>query len=86
MRTLADMTAAVVPAGCARAPSPPCNGMTDKAFALNARMWHPWLRVSRIIITVRTTRWDAATWPQAKTTLLDAMKERSRVQRAGWFN
>jgi hypothetical protein len=52
----------------------------------HVRVWHPWLRVSRLIIALRSTVWDAATWPAAKATLLDAMKERSKVQRAGWFN
>lgn len=52
----------------------------------HARVRHPWLRVSRVIIAVRSTVWDAATWPAAKAMLLDAIKERGRVQRAGWFN
>lgn len=58
----------------------------DRPDPTNGRVWHPWLRVSRLIITIRTTHWDAVTWPIAKATLLDAMRERSKVQRAGWFN
>ena len=50
------------------------------------RVWHPWLRVSRVIIAVRSTVWDASTWPIAKATLLDAMKEENKVHLAGWFN
>lgn len=58
----------------------------DAPPSVSGRVWHPWLRVSRLILTIRTNRWDAATWPTAKATLLDAMKERSKVQRAGWCN
>jgi hypothetical protein len=61
--------------------------MDDTASqSAGARVWHPWLRVSRLIITIRSTHWDAATWHTAKATLLDAAQERSKVQRAGWFN
>ena len=60
--------------------------MADTAYRVNARVWHPWVRISRLIITIRSNRWDAATWPAAKAVLLDAMKERSRVHHAGWFN
>lgn len=59
---------------------------TDAPVPVNARVWHPWLRVARLITAIRSQRWDAATWPTAKATLLDAMKERSKVARAGWFN
>jgi hypothetical protein len=51
----------------------------------SARVWHPWLRISRLVIALRSTVWDAATWPAAKAMLLSAMKERSKVQRA-WLN
>ena len=44
----------------------------------NSRVWHPWLRVSRLIVGLRSTVWDAATWPLPKATLLDAMKERKQ--------
>jgi hypothetical protein len=54
--------------------------------SLSGRVWHPWLRVARRIIALRSNVWDAATWPAAKATLLDAIKERARVARAGWFN
>jgi hypothetical protein len=52
----------------------------------DARVWHPWVRVTRVIQAVLCTRWDSGTWPLAKTMLRDAMKERARVSRAGWFN
>ena len=52
----------------------------------DARVWHPWIRVTRVIQGILGTRWDPGTWPMAKAMLRDAMKERSKVQRAGWFN
>jgi hypothetical protein len=60
--------------------------MPDTPPVPDARVWHPWVRVTRLIIGVRSRRWDAATWPTAKAVLLDAIKERSKVKRAGWFN
>ena len=53
---------------------------------VSGRVWHQWLRVSRLIIGLRSTVRDTATWSAAKAVLLDAIKERSKVQRAGWFN
>jgi hypothetical protein len=44
--------------------------------SVGGRVWHSWLRVSRLTITIRSTHWDSATWPAAKATLFDAM----------WFN
>jgi len=32
-----------------------------RADPINGRVWHPWLRVSRLITGLRSTRWDAAT-------------------------
>lgn len=60
--------------------------MDRAALTSSGRVWHPWLRISRLIITIRSTRWDSVTWPTAKATLLDAVEERSKVARAGWFN
>jgi hypothetical protein len=54
--------------------------------SIRLRVGHPWLRVYRLTISIPFTQWDSVSWPTAKATLLDAVKERSKVQRAGWFN
>jgi hypothetical protein len=51
-----------------------------------ARLWHPWLRVSRVIVVIRSTRWHAEEWPIVKAELGRAYAERKRLARAGWFN
>jgi hypothetical protein len=50
------------------------------------RLWHPYLRLCRLIRGILTTRWDTDTWKQVKPELENAIRERSRVARARWFN
>jgi hypothetical protein len=51
-----------------------------------ARLWHPWLRIQRLIRVIRETRWNADEWPIVKAELRNALAERQRIERAGWFN
>jgi hypothetical protein len=51
-----------------------------------ARLWHPWLRIQRLIPVILGTRWNADEWPIVKAELRSALTERSRLERAGWFN
>ena len=30
------------------------------------RLWHPWLRINRVLRAMLTTRWSAEAWPQVK--------------------
>lgn len=53
---------------------------------MNQRVWHPYVRVTRVIRQILGTRWDAATWALVKPELAKALLERGRIQRAGWFN
>ena len=32
----------------------------------DARLWHPWLRINRVLRAMLTTRWSAEAWPQVK--------------------
>ena len=32
----------------------------------DARLWHPWLRINRVLRVMLHTRWSAETWPQVK--------------------
>ena len=52
----------------------------------SARLWHPWIRNQRLIRVILGTRWGADEWPIVKAELHNALKERSRLERAGWFN
>jgi hypothetical protein len=36
--------------------------MTDT----DARLWHPWLRINRVLRVMLHMRWSAAAWPQVK--------------------
>ena len=51
-----------------------------------ARLWHPWLRTQRLIRVILGIRWNAEEWPIVKEGLRKALAERSRIERAGWFN
>jgi hypothetical protein len=31
-----------------------------------ARLWHPWLRINRVLRVMLHTRWSAEAWPQVK--------------------
>jgi len=52
----------------------------------DARLWHPWVRVQRILRTMLTSRWDAASWKEIKQQIRSALAEQGRIERAGWFN
>ena len=50
------------------------------------QLWHPYLRLCRLIRGILTTRWDVEAWHQVKPELAKAIRERSRLARAGWWN
>ena len=52
----------------------------------NDALWHPWLRVERLIRAVRETIWDTDQWPVAKLVLRRTLTERTELTRAGWFS
>ncbi len=50
-----------------------------RAEAVNetdARLWHPWLRINRVLRAMRHERWSAEAWSEV----------RGEIRRAGWFN
>lgn len=47
---------------------------------------HPWLRIERLIRSILERRWDDKTWPTAKATLPEALKEWGKIRRVGWFS
>ena len=52
----------------------------------DARLWHPWLRINRVLRVMLHTHWSAETWPQVKAEFKKALALRSQIRRAGWFN
>jgi len=50
------------------------------------RLWHPWLRINRILRVMLHTRWSAEAWSQVRAEFKRALALRSEIRRAGWFN
>jgi hypothetical protein len=68
-------------------PVPPSGGLAkDNGSPTAARLWHPWVRISRAFRSVLSTRWDATTWPITKAEMTKALELRRQIRRAGWFN
>jgi hypothetical protein len=49
----------------------------------DARLWHPWLRINRVLRVMLHTHWSADAWPQE---FVKALALSSEIRRAGWFN
>ena len=58
----------------------------DEVNQTDARLWHPWLRINRVLRVMLHTRWGTEAWPKVKTDFKKALALRSKIQRAGWFN
>ena len=56
--------------------------MTDT----DARLWHPWLRINRVLRVMLQTRWSTEAWSQVKAEFQKALALRSQIRRAGCFN
>ena len=52
----------------------------------HARLWHPWLRINRVLRVMLQTRWDAEAWSIVRVEFRRALALRSEIRRAGWFN
>jgi hypothetical protein len=52
----------------------------------NARLWHPWLRINRIIRVMLHTHWSAEAWSHGRVEFKRALALRSEIRRAGWCN
>ena len=50
----------------------------------NARLWHPWLRINRVLRVM--LHWSAEAWSQVRVEFRKALALRSEIRRAGWFN
>jgi hypothetical protein len=50
------------------------------------RLWHPWLRINRVLREILRERWSAEGGQQIQAEFAKALALRSQIQRAGWFN
>ena len=55
--------------------------MTDT----DARLWHPWLRINRVLRVMLQTRWSAEAWSVVRVEFGRALALRSEIGWAGWF-
>jgi hypothetical protein len=51
----------------------------------DARLWHPWLRINRVLRVMLHTRWSAEAWSQVRVEFRRALALPSEIRRAGWF-
>jgi hypothetical protein len=52
----------------------------------DASLWHPWLRITRVLRVMLRTRWSAEAWSVVRVEFKKAVALRSEIRRAGWFN
>jgi len=52
----------------------------------NMRLWHPWLRINRVLRVMLRTRWSAEAWAEVRVEFRKAAALRNQIRRAGWFN
>jgi hypothetical protein len=52
----------------------------------DARLWHPWLRINRVLRVMLHTRWNAEAWSVVRVEFRRALTLRSEIRRAGRFN
>jgi hypothetical protein len=51
----------------------------------DAHLWHPWLRINRVLRVMLYTRWSAEAWAKIRAEFKGALALRSQVRSAGWF-
>jgi len=47
-------------------------------------MWHPWLRINRVLRVMLHTRWSAEAWSQVRIEFKRAVALRSEIRCAGY--
>jgi hypothetical protein len=52
----------------------------------DARLWHLWLRINRVLRVRLHTRWSAEAWTQVRVEFKRALALRSEIRHAGCFN
>jgi hypothetical protein len=54
--------------------------------SIDARLWHPWLRINRVLRVMLHERWSAEAWAQIRVEFTKALALKSQIRRPGWFN
>jgi hypothetical protein len=49
----------------------------------DARLWHPWLRINRVLRVMLHTRWSAEAWVQVRVEFRKALALRSQIRARG---
>jgi hypothetical protein len=49
----------------------------------DARLWHPWLRINRVLRVMLQTHWSAEAWAEVRVEFRKALALRSQIRRAG---
>jgi len=52
----------------------------------DAHLWHPWLRINRVLSMMLHERWSAEAWSQIRVEFKRALALRSEIRRAGCIN
>ena len=71
--------------GCA-SPTPWTRSDRREVNGTDARLWHPWLRINRVLRVMLHARWSAEAWSQVRVEFKRAVALQSEILRAGWFN
>jgi hypothetical protein len=50
---------------------------------VDARLWHPWLRINRVLRVMLHTRWSAEAWLVVRVEFRRALALRSEIRAAG---
>jgi len=53
---------------------------------VEARVWHPWVRINRVIRSMTALYRDRTIRPMLKAGFNEAVSIREKTRRAGWFN
>jgi hypothetical protein len=49
------------------------------------RLWHPWLRINRVMRVMLHSRWRTEAWSQVRVEFRKTVALRSGIRRARWF-
>ena len=55
----------------------------ENVSAYDARLWHPWLRINRVLRVMLQTRWSARAWLVVRVEFRRALALRSEIRRTG---
>jgi len=53
---------------------------TDEDLSTDARLWHPWLRINRVLRVMLDTHWSAEAWSQVRVEFNKALALRSQIR------